>query len=97
MAKRKKRADYRAPVETNQTPVEAPHPDEQPLVDVAGQDAFDPLTWVAAAHSEVVDATERRTWAIGAARRAGVTWTQLGTVLGVSPQAVQKRYGHSDD
>lgn len=28
-----------------------------------------------------------------AARRQGVTWVELGQALGVSPQAVQKRYG----
>ena len=31
--------------------------------------------------------------AVRAARRAGATWTALGLALGVSPQAVQKRYG----
>ena len=30
---------------------------------------------------------------ISAARAAGQTWTALAGVLGVSPQAVQKRYG----
>ena len=30
---------------------------------------------------------------IAAARASGQTWTALARVLGVSPQAVQKRYG----
>ena len=95
MAKRKRRPDYRAPGQAKTVQLEAPHPDEQPLVDVAGLDPFDPLTSVISTHAEVVDATERRTWAIGVARRSGVTWAQLAAVLEVTPQAVQKRYGGS--
>ena len=34
---------------------------------------------------------------IAAARASGVTWTALARTLGVSPQAVQKRYGDRSD
>lgn len=30
---------------------------------------------------------------IGRARRLGLSWTQIGAAVGVSAQAVQKRYG----
>lgn len=30
---------------------------------------------------------------VGAARKAGVTWPQIGSALGVTAQAAQQRYG----
>lgn len=38
---------------------------------------------------------ERVTSAVQAAREAGVTWTEIGSALGVSHQAAIKRYGSS--
>lgn len=35
----------------------------------------------------------RRDRQVRAARKAGATWTDISRVLGVSPQAVQQRYG----
>jgi hypothetical protein len=35
----------------------------------------------------------RRELQVHAAREAGSSWTELGKILGVSPQAVQQRYG----
>ncbi|MGB3736736.1 MAG: hypothetical protein WA964_17385 [Ilumatobacter sp.] len=37
------------------------------------------------------------TWLVSAARRAGASWEQVGTALGVSRQAAQKRFGESFD
>ena len=31
--------------------------------------------------------------AVGAARRAGISWKRIGTELGISAQAAQQRYG----
>lgn len=57
--------------------------------------AGDPLELVAdlakqrrAIEAQVLDS-------VASARRSGATWAQLGHVLGVTPQAVQKRYGGS--
>lgn len=35
--------------------------------------------------------------AVGSARSAGCTWEQVGTVLGMTRQAAQQRYGRRDD
>lgn len=42
---------------------------------------------------QVQDLEERRDRLVREARERGATWAQLGGVLGVSQQAVQKRYG----
>jgi hypothetical protein len=39
------------------------------------------------------DVARRRSRQVRAARAAGASWTELARVLGVSPQAVQQRYG----
>lgn len=53
----------------------------------------DPLEELAAYVADRRELEELIGESIAAARAAGQTWTALARVLGVSPQAVQKRYG----
>ena len=55
----------------------------------------DPLEEVAGLAAERRELETAISEAIYAARADGATWTALARALGVSPQAVQKRYGSS--
>ena len=59
----------------------APAPEEDPLVVLAKIKA----------HIQLVE-EQRRRW-VREARRLGYTWSQIGESLGVSQQAVSKRFG----
>ena len=50
------------------------------------------LEGLASAAVEQVEARERLTFFARSARREGATWVQIAEVLGVTPQAVQKRF-----
>lgn len=53
----------------------------------------DPLEELAGYVADRRELDELIAESIAAARASGQTWTTLARVLGVSPQAVQKRYG----
>ena len=53
-------------------------------------DALDALTKTAETERSIQARRDRQ---VIAARQTGATWTSIAQVLGVSPQAVQKRYG----
>lgn len=58
-----------------------------------GDDPAAHLDLIALHQAATVEAAALLTRAIGSARHAGCTWEQIGTVLGMSRQAAQQRYG----
>lgn len=57
----------------------------------------DPMVALAAAHQRVRDAQARLQRAVEAARAAGRTWHEIGTVLGTTRQAAFQRFGRPVD
>lgn len=57
----------------------------------------DPMVALAAAHQRVRDAQGRLHRAVEAARAAGRTWHEIGTVLGTTRQAAFQRFGRPVD
>jgi hypothetical protein len=62
-----------------------------------GNNRWDALEGVKGAIELERSVIRRRDRQVRAARSAGATWTELSKILGVSPQAVQQRYGRSPD
>jgi predicted ArsR family transcriptional regulator len=62
---------------------------------MASKAVNDYLDLVAKAAAAEVEAVKNRDAAVRVARSRGATYAQLAQVLGVTPQAVQKRYGRS--
>jgi hypothetical protein len=67
--------------------IEALDPDE-----LDWQDAW-PLRAIVQADAEVAKAKEHLVDAVATAHRLGLSWTAIGTVLGVSRQAARQRFG----
>jgi hypothetical protein len=44
------------------------------------------------AHRSVLDAQERFEWEVSMARRNGVTWAEVGSILGISRQSAHERF-----
>lgn len=59
---------------------------------VADEESLERLRQVSDEHKRLASELEDR---IRQARAAGATWTELARALGVSPQAVQQRYGRT--
>ncbi|AZZ50074.1 DUF3887 domain-containing protein [Rathayibacter rathayi] len=59
------------------------------------QETARPLDTVAAAQAISEQASRLLATAVNAARRDGITWQQIGEVLGVSRQAAFQRFSHS--
>lgn len=69
---------------------------QKPSVAVVAQRSkpeVDPLGALREAYEEECYAAVRRDARVRDARKAGATWTEIARVLGISPQAVQQRYG----
>jgi hypothetical protein len=62
---------------------------------VAGNNRTDALEQLRQTVEREASMARRRDRHVRAARSAGATWTSIALVLGVSPQAVQQRYGRS--
>ena len=60
---------------------------------VAALDDADPLRALRAAAALHADVTRRTEILVRRARNAGCTWAEVAAALGVSRQAVHKRYG----
>jgi DNA-binding XRE family transcriptional regulator len=60
---------------------------------VAALDDADPLRALRAAAALQADANQRTEILVRRARNAGYTWAEVAAALGVSRQAVHKRYG----
>lgn len=58
-----------------------------------GNNRWDALDQVKGTAETLRSVTRRLDRQVLAARAAGATWVDLGRVLGVSPQAVQQKYG----
>ena len=52
----------------------------------------DLLTWISTAHEALEEAEQTLLAAVTRARQNGVSWTQIGTQLGVTRQAAQQRF-----
>lgn len=59
------------------------------------QDAA-PLRRIAELHRIIAEAGTELAFAVRDARRAGFSWAMIGTMLGVSRQTAQQRFGHLD-
>ena len=77
-------ADFPVPLDNLITYVESMHPDGGPLDRIS--DAFTVSTTL----SEEVDALLGHF--VDQARKSGATWSQIGTAMGVTKQAAQKRF-----
>lgn len=55
------------------------------------------LAKVQHANGDLSRATNRLRREVGAARAAGATWAELGALLGITGQGVQKRYGTKEE
>lgn len=51
------------------------------------------LDALATAHRDALRSVTRRDRLVGEARSLGATWSQVGSILGISAQGAQKRYG----
>lgn len=64
----------------------------QPGIPLPPSPALDLLNWITTAQHDVAAAERTLTAAITRARQAGLTWSAIGTQLGVSRQAAQQRF-----
>ncbi|MBB6119079.1 helix-turn-helix domain-containing protein [Nocardiopsis algeriensis] len=65
------------------------------FTDLADGGDRDPITELAALAELCADLERRKAVLVRRARNDGVTWAAIATVLGVSKQAVHKKYGRS--
>lgn len=79
--------------EIDERPSSPDHDDEpDPVVD----DVLSGASWreLAAARDDLAHARTRYTVAVRAARAVGVSWGEIGRVLGVSRQQLHRRFGN---
>lgn len=67
----------------------------QPGIELPPGPSIDLLSWIDAAHHQAAAADRILTAAVTRARQAGLSWTAIGTPLGVSRQAAQQRFARA--
>jgi len=64
----------------------------QPARPLPPAPAIDVLTWVADAHRQAIAADHTLAAAVTRARQSGLSWSAIGTQLGITRQAAQQRF-----